>query len=67
MTKRKFKEAFRRGLGSTYLELKSCNHIDDYKDVVLWCCLHDTCYDSQCEGGRGIYLYNAINTVFRIN
>jgi len=60
MTKTQFKEAFKRGLGSAYLELKACNSREKYKDIVLWCCLHDTCYDMQCEGGRGIYLYNAI-------
>lgn len=61
MTKNKFKEAFRRGLGSAYLELKNSDHIEDFKDIVLWCCLHNTCYDMQCEGGRGTYLYNAID------
>lgn len=61
MTKGQFKEAFRRGLGSAYLELKNSNHLEEYKDIVLWNCLHNTCYDMQCEGSRGTYLYNAIS------
>ncbi len=61
MTKAQFKEAFKRGLGSAYLELKNCNNLEEYKEIVLWCCLHNTCYDMQCEGSRGIYLYNAIS------
>lgn len=60
MTKVQFKEAFRRGLGSAFIELKSCDSRSKYKDIVLWSCLHNTCYDMQCEGGRGIYLYEAI-------
>ncbi|TYQ14550.1 UNVERIFIED_CONTAM: hypothetical protein Cloal_0896 [Acetivibrio alkalicellulosi] len=61
MTKGQFKEAFKRGLGSAYLELKNSNCLEEYQDIVLWCCLHNTCYDMQCEGSRGTYLYNAIN------
>lgn len=61
MTKSQFKERFRRGLGSAYLELKNSNNLEEYKDIVLWCCLHNTCYDMQCEGSRGTYLYNAIS------
>ncbi|HEY9059527.1 MAG TPA: hypothetical protein VIO64_03340 [Pseudobacteroides sp.] len=61
MTKGQFKEAFRRGLGSAYLELKNSKCPEEYKDIVLWCCLHNTCYDMQCEGSRGTYLYNAIS------
>jgi hypothetical protein len=61
MTKSQFKEAFRRGLGSAYIELKNCSSLEKYKDIVLWCCLHNTCYDMQCEGERGIYLYDSIS------
>jgi hypothetical protein len=60
MTRSGFKEAFRRGLGSAYVELKNCTSRETYKDIVLWCCLYNTCYDSQSEGGRAVYLYNAI-------
>ena len=60
MTKVQFKEAFRRGLGSAFIELKTNNLREKFKDIVLWCCLHNTCYDMQCEGDRGIYLYDSI-------
>ncbi|WP_028544381.1 hypothetical protein [Paenibacillus taiwanensis] len=60
LTKTQFKEAFKRGLGNSYIELKESNNREKYKDIVLWSCLHNTCYDMQCEGGRGIFLYNAI-------
>jgi hypothetical protein len=55
MTKDQFKKAFRRGLGSAIVELKTCTCREKYTDIVLWCCLHNTCYDAQCEGGRGVY------------
>ena len=60
MNKSQFKKAFMQGLGSAYIELKNISSRERYKEIILWCCLHNTCYDMQCEGGRGIYLYNAI-------
>lgn len=60
LTKTQFKEAFKRGLGSSYIELKESNCREKYKDIVLWACLRNTCYDMQCEGGRGTFLYKAI-------
>lgn len=60
MNKSQFKKAFSQGLGSAYIELKNCSSREKYKEIILWCCLHNICYDMQCEGGRGIYLYNAI-------
>lgn len=60
LTKTHFKEAFKRGLGNSYIELKESTNREQYKDIVLWSCLRNTCYDMQCEGGRGIFLYNAI-------
>lgn len=40
-----------------------CFHIlaDDpqpYKDIVMYGCLHDISFDMQCEGSRGLYMYN---------
>lgn len=58
--KTQFKEGFKRGLGSSYLMLKESNNREKYKGIVLWCCLRNTCYDTQCEGGRGSFLYKAI-------
>ncbi len=60
-TKTQFKEDFKRGLGSSYIQLKDSNNREKYRDIVLWCCIHNTCYDMQCEGGRGSFLYNAIS------
>ncbi len=60
MTKTQFKEAFKRGLGNSYIALRENNSREKYRDIVLWCCLRNTCYDMQCEGGRGFFLYNAI-------
>ncbi len=59
-TKAQFREDFKRGLGRSYIELKESKSREKFKDVVLWACLRNTCYDMQCEGGRGIYLYRAI-------
>jgi hypothetical protein len=53
LTKTQFKEAFKRGLGNPFIELKESNNREKYKDIVLWTCLRNTCYDMQCEGGRG--------------
>ena len=61
MTTAQFKEAFRRGLGSAMIELRSSDNRDAYKVVILWCCLHNTCYDMQSEGDRSTYLYSAID------
>lgn len=60
LTKTQFKEAFKRGLGDSFIKLRESNSREKYKEIVLWSCLRNTCYDMQCEGGRGIFLYNAI-------
>lgn len=59
-TRTQFKEAFKRGLGSSFIELRDSNSREKYKDIVLWACLRNTCFDMQTEGGRGIFLYHAI-------
>ncbi|WP_162862571.1 hypothetical protein [Acetivibrio cellulolyticus] len=38
MTKGQFKEAFRRGLGSTFLGLKNSNYLEEDKDIVTSNC-----------------------------
>lgn len=60
MTKNQFKEAFKRGLGRALIELQRTDNPDKYKEIILWGCLSNTCYDTQCEGGRADYLYTAI-------
>lgn len=60
MTKAQLSTALKRGLGSAVLQIKNSNSRDEYKETVLWCCLHNTCYDMQSEGNRSMYLYEAI-------
>ncbi len=60
LTKIQFKEAFKRGVGYSYIHLKESQHREKYRDIVLWACLQNTCYDMQSEGSRGQFLYNAI-------
>lgn len=31
-----------------------------YRNAVLFGCLHDIAYDMQCEGSRGIFMYNLV-------
>ena len=37
-------------------KLKIC--FEKYKDIVLWGCLHNLSYDTQCEGVRAEYVYH---------
>ncbi len=32
-----------------------------FRDIVLYGCLNDISYDLQCEGSRGLFLYNLVN------
>lgn len=60
MTKKEFKYAMQRGLGRCVLELQCTDHIEKYRDIVLWGCMHELAYDAQCEGSRSFYLYEII-------
>ncbi|MDR1977633.1 MAG: hypothetical protein LBQ42_02755, partial [Synergistaceae bacterium] len=52
------------GLGSAILELrKNPRSNEKYRDAVLYACLHNTCYDAQCESGRHHYLFEAIDLI----
>lgn len=31
---------------------------EQFRDIVLYGCLHDISYDMQCEGSRGMFVYN---------
>jgi hypothetical protein len=57
MTKSEFKKAMLRGLGRCIIELDENNDIEKYRDIVLWGCLHNLSYDTQCEGTRSEYMY----------
>jgi hypothetical protein len=60
LTKKQFKHSLFRGLGSAIIELKQCQDKSQYRDIVLFACLHDTTYDMQIEGDRGSYLFEVI-------
>lgn len=47
-----------QGRGLCHLVLKSEKDIAKYKDIVLWGCLHNLSYDTQCEGTRATYVYD---------
>lgn len=60
MTKKAFKYAMQRGLGSCVLALQNTQDIEEYRSIVLWGCARDMAYDAQCEGCRSFYLYELI-------
>ena len=51
----------RQGLGRCVLFLHETDDIEKYKDIVLWGCLHNLSYDTQCEGTRAAYLYQLVS------
>lgn len=57
MTKKEFKRAMCCGLGRCVQELERTEHIETYREIVRWGCMHRLAYDTQCEGTRGWYLY----------
>ena len=58
MNKKDFKLCMQQGRGLCHLVLKSEKDIAKYKDIVLWGCLHNLSYDTQCEGVRAEYVYD---------
>lgn len=64
MNKKEFKKSMQQGLGRCVITLQSSNSIEKYKDVVLWGCLHNLSYDTQCEGTRADYIYQ-LTTYFQ--
>lgn len=46
-----------RGLGRCVSELAACKDKEPYRQTVLWGCLHNPSFDTQCEGTRAEYLY----------
>ena len=64
MNKKDFKKYMQQGLGRCVLALQSSNDIEKYKDIVLWGCLHNLSYDTQCEGTRAFYIYE-LTTYFK--
>ena len=58
MNKKDFKFRMQQGRGLCALTLQNQNDIAKYKNIVLWGCLHNLSYDTQCEGVRAEYVYN---------
>ena len=63
MNKAQFKHDFLRGLDSALIELNSNCNPKQFREIVMYGCLHNTAYDMQCEGDRGWYLYQAAQLV----
>ncbi len=57
MNKKDFKRYMMQGLGRCNIVLQKSEKIEKYKDVVLWGCLHNLAFDTQCEGTRADYVY----------
>ena len=58
MNKKDFKTCMQQGRGLCHLVLQNEKDIAKYKDIVLWGCLHNLSYDTQCEGVRAEYVYH---------
>ena len=64
MNQKRFKRCMQQGLGRCALVLQASDKIDAYKETVLWGCLHNLSYDTQCEGTRASYVYR-LTTYFK--
>ena len=49
------------GLGRCVTELAACKDKEKYRQTVLWGCLHNPSFDTQCEGTRAEYLYELVS------
>ena len=58
MNKKDFKTCMQQGRGICTITLQGEKDIAKYKDIVLWGCLHNLSYDTQCEGVRAEYVYH---------
>lgn len=52
-----FRRCMKQGLGRCILALEQAEDVEPYREAVLWGCLHDLSYDTQCEGTRAVYVY----------
>lgn len=57
MNKKTFKKYMQQGLGRCVVTLEKAENPEKYKDIVLWGCLHNLSYDTQCEGTRADYVF----------
>ena len=58
MNKKDFKFCMQQGRGLCALTLQNEKDLEKYKEIVLWGCLHNLSYDTQCEDVRAEYVYN---------
>ena len=61
MNRKDFKQYMQQGLGRCVLTLRISNNIEKYRDIVLWGCLQNLAYDTQCEGTRAAYIYRLVS------
>lgn len=54
MTRQDFKQYMLCGHGRCF----SAEELENFRDIVLYGCLNDITYDLQCEGSRGLFMYN---------
>jgi hypothetical protein len=60
LTKRKFSDALKKGLGRAFLHVSKYG-LKDVADLVLNACLHNQNYDTQCEPSRARWLFRMIH------
>ncbi len=53
-----FKNFMLAGHGRCFRLLE--HHHEEYKDLILYGCLHDIAFDLQCEGSRSQFMYNLV-------
>ncbi|MBR1529546.1 MAG: hypothetical protein IJ642_09635 [Oscillospiraceae bacterium] len=56
--KEKFKNYMLAGHGRCFSLLE--HHQEEYRDLILYGCLHDIAFDLQCEDTRSLFIYNLI-------
>lgn len=56
--KQLFKHYMLAGHGRTFKLLDGCE--EEFREIVLYGCLNDISCDTQCEGSRGIFLYDLV-------
>lgn len=58
MTQKEFKNAMGRGLGRCILAVKK--DPERYRELVMWACGNNLCFDAQCEGNRSWYVLQMV-------
>ena len=61
LNRKDFKRYMQQGLGRCVLTLHESDNIEKYRDIVLWGCLHNLSFDTQCEGTRAAYIYRLVS------